>query len=276
MRNAPVVRRFMPFLLSRRSDAAIYLKQKVDVSRTQAYLKLWNDGTRPKLRLYHVYLAAAVRMFAERPRANRFVAGRRLYQREDVAISMTVLKSRGENGKVSVVKQIYDPGEGLSAVRARTEAIIALGRGDDKTASEKEMALVARLPRWMIPLLLKLQKFGDWFNLVPASMLANDPLYATMMVTFNGTVGLDSVYHHLYEHGTLPIFSVLGPVRDEPVVTRAREVEVRPIMTVRYTIDERIADGHYAGGAMALVKTYIEQPWLLETPEDNGPGEPPL
>ena len=85
----------------------------------------------------------------------------------------------------------------------------------------------------------------------------------------------DSVYHHLYEHGTVPIFSSLGPVRDEAVVTRAREIEIRPIMTVRHALDLRPTDGHYGADALKLLKKYVEQPWLLEKPEDNGPGKPP-
>lgn len=274
VRKAPKMRLFMPYLLPRRGDAVIYMKQKIDVSETQAYLKRWNDGTRPRLGLYHIYVAAAVRMFSERPRTNRFVAGRRLYQRNDVAISMSVLSSRRDDAEVSSVKQTYDPSEGLAGVRARTEEIIAAGRSGEATVAEREVAILSRFPRWLIPMLPKLQKLGDWLNVTPASMSRNDPLYASMMISYNGSVGLDSVYHHLFEHGTVPIFGVIGPVRNEPVVNRKGELEIRPILTVRYTCDERVTDGHYVARSVALHQKLVENPWLLETPEDNGPGAP--
>lgn len=275
VRNASTARLFMPYIMPRRSDAAIYMKQKIDVSQTQDYLKRWNDGTRPWLRLYHIYLAACVRMLADRPLANRFIAGRRLYQRNDIAISMSVLRARGDDGSVSTIKQIYDPAGGLRAVQGLTDAIIiGTSRDQTQTIAEREMELVSRLPRWMIPGLLKLQKLGDWLNVTPASLAANDPLYASMLISFNGSVGLDSVYHHPFEHGTVPVIGIMGPVRDEPVVIKGRGIEVRPVMTVRYTTDERVTEGHYAASALRLHQKLVEKPWLMETPDDDGPGAP--
>ncbi len=274
VRKAPKMRQFMPYIMPRRGDAVFFLKQKIDVTETRAYLKRWNDGTRPRLRLYHIYLAAYARMLADFPRLNRFIAGRRLYQRTDIAISMPVLKSRSEDATVKTVKQIYDPGTGLTGMRASTEEIIKIGRSDELTASEREVALMTKLPRWLIPLLLKLLKLGDWLNVTPGFLSESDPLYSSLMVSNNGSLRLSSAYHHLYEHGTVPLFAVVGPDRDEPVVTKAREIEIRPIVTIRYTLDERVVDGHYGARAAAYHKKLVENPWLMETPEDNGPGAP--
>mgnify|MGYP002712961599 CR=1 FL=1 len=274
VRDAPKIRLFMPYLMPTRGESVVYMKQKIDVSDTQAYLDRWNDGERPRIGLYHIYVAAAARMLGERPRSNRFIVGRRLYQRNDVAITMSVLKSPKAGGTLTTVKQIYDPKDGLTAMSARTDEILAVGRSETPTASEREVALITRLPRWLIPLLPKLQKLADWLNVTPASLAANDPLYASLMISHNGSVGLDSVYHHLYEHGTIPIFAVLGPVRNETVVTKKGEIEIRPIFTVRYTLDERVTEGHHAARAIRFHKRLVESPWLMETPEDNGPGQP--
>lgn len=272
VRRAPKVRLFMPYLMPRRGDAVVFFEQKIDVSKSHDYLARWNDGTRPPLRLFHLYVAAGVRVLAERPRLNRFIAGRRLYQRDDIAISISVIKARDDDAKLTVVKQIFQPDDGLLKVRERAEAIITNGRAPAKTSSEREVSLVHRLPRWLIPLLPKLQKLGDWLNITPASLPRNDPLYASAMISHLGSIGLDSAYHHLYEHGTLPIFVVIGKERDEAVVTERREIEIRPIVTVRYTLDERIVDGFYAARSLELLQDLVENPWLLERPEDEGPG----
>ena len=273
VRKAPRVRLFMPYLMPRRSDAAVFYEQKLDISKTLDYLDRWNEGDgRPQLRFFHIYLAAMIRLMHERPRVNRFIAGRRLYQRNDIAISISVLKARDDDAKLTVVKQIYEPETGLRAVIDRTEQIISGGRSHKKTASEREVSLVSRLPRWLIPLLPRLQKLGDWLNITPASLSANDPLYASIMISNLGSIGIDAAYHHLYEHGSLPIFSVIGAMRDEAVVTDRREIEIRPIVTVRYTLDERIIDGYYAARSLDVLRDWIENPWLLETPEDDGPG----
>ncbi|GKY88877.1 2-oxo acid dehydrogenase subunit E2 [Sinisalibacter aestuarii] len=274
VRKAPKVRLFMPYLLPRRGDAVVFYEQKIDISQTLDYLERWNEGgARVPLRFFHIYLAAIARVMHERPRINRFIAGRRLYQRDDVAISISVLKARDDDARLTVVKQTYPEGLGLAGAFERTEAVIGDGRAAAKTHSEREVSLIQKmLPRWLIPLLPKLQKLGDWLNITPASLSANDPLYASIMVSNLGSIGIDAAYHHLFEHGTLPIFAVVGRARDEAVVTKRREIEIRPVVTVRYTLDERIVDGYYAARSLDLIQDWIEQPWLLEREEDSGPG----
>ncbi|MCB1516570.1 MAG: 2-oxo acid dehydrogenase subunit E2 [Hyphomicrobiaceae bacterium] len=274
VRDVSTTRRFMPYIMPRRGDAALYMIQKIDVSETQAYLERWNDGARPKLSLVHIILAAYVRMYGDHPDFNGFIAGGRLYRRNDVTISMAVLKSRGDDARATTVKQTYEPSEGLTKTGRRVTEIIAAGRADAMTAAEREMDLLLRLPGWLISIVLKLQKIGDWLNVTPVMFARNDPLYASMLVAFHGSVGLDAAYHHLFEHGTISIISAIGPVRDEVVVNDKRETEVRPILTVRYSGDERVFEGHYAASSVASFKKYVESPWLLETPDDSGPGAP--
>jgi len=274
VRKAPRVRLFMPYLIPRRSDAVVFYEQKMDISKTLDYLERWNaSDDRPPLRFFHIYLAAIVRMLHERPRVNRFIAGRRLYQRDDVAVAMSVIKQYEDNSKTTVVKQVYPSGLGLRGVYDLSEAVIGTGRDKTrKTASEKEVSVISRLPRAMIPLFPKLQKLGDWLNITPASLSRNDPLYASFMISNLGSIGIDAAYHHLYEHGTLPIFAVIGKANDEAVVTERREIEIRPIVNVRYTFDERVADGYYAARSLDLISDLVENPWLLETESDDGPG----
>lgn len=275
VRDESKVRLFMPYLIGRRGDAEVSYEQRLDVSQTLDYLERWKaDAERPPLRLLHIYVGAVVRMLHERPKVNRFIAGRRLYQRTDVAIAMSVVKGRPNEGNLRVVKQTYDRDIGLLGVFERTEAIIATARDSKMTATEREIDIVSRFPRFMIPLLPKLQKLGDWLNIMPASFARNDPLYSSFMISSLGSLGLDSAYHHLYEHGTLPVFAVVGKVRDEAVVTPQGEIVARPIVTTRYTLDERVVDGYYTARSLDLIQKYVEKPWLLEGPEDNGPGAP--
>jgi hypothetical protein len=275
VRNAPSVRLFMPFLMPRRNDSVVYFEQKIDVSQTQDYLKRWKtENPKLPLRLFHLYIAAGVRTLHDRPRLNRFIAGKRLYQRNAIDLSISVLKAKHDDAELTVVKQRFDPEDGLLDTRAKVEEILSTGRQAEKTSSEREVSLLTKLPRWFIPLLFKLQRFGDYTNLLPASLIENDPLYASAIISHLGSIGLDPAYHHLYEHGTLPIFMVIGKIRKEPIVTPDGDIEVRPIVTVRFSFDERVADGLYAAKAMVHFRRLVEKPWLLEQDEDNGPGAP--
>lgn len=271
--RAPKVRLFMPYLMPRRADALVFFEQRIELSGTLDYLARWNAGpARPPLTLFHLFVAAGVRTLDQRPRLNRFVAGRRLYQRNAIDISISVIKAKADDSKLTVVKQRFDPDEGLNAIRARIEAVLVDGRSPLETPSEREVSVVSRLPRLAIPLLVKLQNVADYLNITPPSLIRNDPLYSSAMISNLGSIGLDAAYHHLYEHGTLPVFATIGKIRQEPVVTGAGTIEPRPCVIVRYSFDERVADGFYAAGAIDLLQELMEHPWLMERPEDGGPG----
>lgn len=275
VRGLPRLRRIKPFVMPRRAEALVYFEQVLDLRQTQDYLSRWNAGpSRPPLTLFHVLLTAAARTLHQRPRLNRFVAGKRVWQRDAVEISVSVIKAKDDAARLTVVKQAYAPGLGLVASRRVIEEGTTNGRAAARTASEKEVDLVTRLPRFVLSFLVALQRFADHWNLLPASLIANDPLYASLMVTNLGSIGIDAAWHHLYEHGTLGLFLAVGKAGPMPFVTPEATLEVRPGVTLRYAFDERIADGFYAARSLDLLKQLVEEPWRLETPDDSGPGAP--
>ena len=46
-------------------------------------------------------------------------------------------------------------------------------------------------------------------------------------------------------------------------------VDVHEVIPLGITLDERIADGYYYSGTIALVKELLEHPELLEMPADQ-------
>ena len=275
VKDLPRLRRIMPFIMPRRAEAVVYFEQRLDLEAAQDYLARWNaDPARPRLTLFHILLAAVARTLHERPRMNRFIAGRRVWQRNAVEIAVSVIKAKDDDARLSVVKKDFPAGLGLTATRVRFEDKTATGRSPVPTASEKEVDLVTRLPRAVLSFLVGLQRWADHWNLLPASLIRQDPLYASLLVTNLGSIGIDAAWHHLYEHGTLSLFMAVGKAAPMPFVTAEGTLAVRPGVILRYAFDERIADGFYAARSLDLLQTLAEQPWRLETPEDAGPGAP--
>lgn len=273
--DLPRLRRIMPFIMPRRADAVVYFEHSVDLGATQDYLARWNaDPARPRLTLFHILLTAAARTLHQRPRMNRFVAGQRLWQRNAVEISVSVIKAKDDDAKLTVIKQEFPADMGLTATRARIEEATANGRSTQRTASEKEVDLVTRLPRFAVSFLVWLQRWADHWNLLPVSLIRNDPLYASLMVTNLGSIGIDAAWHHMYEHGTLSIFMAMGKAGPMPFVTPEGVLEVRPGLKLCYAFDERVSDGFYAARSLDLLQSLVEAPWQLETPDDAGPGRP--
>ena len=117
-----------------------------------------------------------------------------------------------------------------------------------------------RLPRFALRAALWGYRVLDYCNLLPGKVIENDPLYASMFVANLASLGLDNTYHHLYEHGTCSVFAALGLPKRMVVPAAGGQFETRLVWPVRWTLDERIADGFYSAGCMRLLKSILENP----------------
>ncbi len=261
--DAAPVRLMMPFLMPTRTESIAYFKQVIDITETQAFLAEKNEGRERRedqFTLFHVAMFALVRVLHDRPHMNRFIVGQRIYQRKNIALSFAVKKELSDKGKMTAVKVIFDPMDTFEQCAARINEQIFVGRGHEHTSSEKEMNIVTRLPRPLINLAIKAQRLLDYFNLLPASMIAGDPLYASLFVANLGSIGLESAYHHLYEYGTVSHFGTIGRIEKAQLVDDGGNVRVVDTITCRWTFDERVADGLYASRTLGLFKHYVENP----------------
>ncbi len=267
------LRRFMPYIMKGRNEAAVYFEQRLMVAGTLAFIEDFNanvSNERERITFFQVVLAAAVRILSERSALNRFVVGRRVYQRRDIALSFAVKKRFEDTGLLTTVKMKLKPFDGLDEVGRQMQEAIGAGRGQAQTTSEKEMGVLGWLPRSALMGVMGLQRLLDHFGLLPGSMLEPDPLYASMFLANLGSVGLDAPFHHLYEYGTVPIFVAIGRIKKAPVVDGNGDVVAAQVVDVRYTLDERIADGFYCARSLERFRQLVEAPELLLASDDAG------
>jgi len=134
------------------------------------------------------------------------------------------------------------------------------GRSDKLSTTDTELSLLFKLPtflvRWLVRLFVKLDHFG----LLPGAFIRKDPLFASLFIANLGSIDLDAGYHHLYEYGNIPMLIMAGRSKDEVVVGPEGKPETRPMMTLRYSFDERIEDGLYGARALEIMKKLIEDP----------------
>ena len=83
-----------------------------------------------------------------------------------------------------------------------------------------------------------------------------------------GSLGIPAIYHHLYDFGTLPVFISYGNVFTADAIKRDGTRERHHFITIKVVTDERICDGYYYASAFKLLRRYIENPEVLETPPE--------
>ena len=81
-----------------------------------------------------------------------------------------------------------------------------------------------------------------------------------------GSLGINAIYHHLYDFGNIPVFISYGKIFSQDVTLLDGTVEHHHFVTLRIVTDERICDGYYYASAFKKLKRYMLNPDLLDTP----------
>lgn len=266
-RVAPLhpMRRIMPFLMPGRNEAFVLFEQVIDAEPPGRHLAELNAGRPPEraVTLFHLVLRAIGLVLTEFPRLNRFVAGSHLYDRNGIWLTFSAKKRLERDAPIFTGKILFDAREPLTAMVDRIHATVVEGRSERATGPEREASLFLKLPAFVLRLGTRVLRWLDHQNLVPASFIAGDPLYASVFIANLGSVGLDAAFHHLFEYGTIPIFVTIGRLHAAPVVLADGSVGARQVFALRYTYDERIEDGFYAARALEHLKAHLEAPERL-------------
>jgi hypothetical protein len=254
VRDASAVRLFMPSISPRRNESLVYFAQEVDVEEALRFAEARSSSLPPdrRLTLFHLMLRALVRMIEERPRLNRFTAGGRLWQRDGIWITFSAKQRFDDDAPLLTVKRRFDPGESLDEMVEGLLGGLGGARSGRKTASDREMALLLRLPPWVARALVRLVQGADALGLLPRSMIDPDPMHASVFVANLGSVGLEAGYHHLWEYGNIPLFCVIGRVRTGP--------DGRRVTTLKWSFDERVEDGLYCARGIERLQDLLSHP----------------
>ena len=259
------LRRMMPFLMPTRNEAYVLFGHEVDAAPTRELAARLNTERSPDrpVTQFHMLLRGLTKMFAEFPRLNRFVIGGRHYDRDGIWLAFSAKMRFDADAPVFARKMRFAPDETLLDMVDRIYEVLEEGRSGRESASDREVNTILRLPGFARRALVRMGRRLDAAGLLPRPMIENDPLYASAFVANLGSIGLDAAYHHLFEHGTTPIFVTMGRVHRAPFVREDGTVTSREVFALKYTFDERTEDGFYAARALARLRELLERPEQL-------------
>jgi hypothetical protein len=271
LRKLPSFRKMFPYLMRTRTESAVYYSQRLRIAKSLAWLERANAASGKKITLFHVLLAAGVRTLALRPEVNRFVVGRRIYQRRTIDLSFVVKRELNEEASETTVKITFDPRSTIADVVEKVSSVVKATKQSGTSRDEAATDIVTKLPRSLIRIAFWALRTLDYFGLLPAAFIKGDGLYASAFLANLGSIGADAVFHHLYEWGNAPFFVTVGRRKKEPVVDENSELKVEEVMDLKFTVDERITDGVYLRGTIDLLTDFIENPEKLEEPPASLP-----
>lgn len=272
LKDIPSMNRIMPGIMPNRADNEAYISVDVDYAPLKAYVEKKNEGCDPadKYTFFHVICAAVGKAFVLRPRMNRFICNRKLYQRDKITMGFTVKKKFDDKAEEALALFTYDEKETMDSFHEKIVKVIHSTKSDTEVdTSTGTMDFVSKLPQWLLNLLVDIVLWLDKRGWVPQSIVGSDPNHASIFLSNLGSIGLEIGYHHLVNWGTNSCFIVLGKKHLKMIHHPDGTEELKEVIPLGITLDERIADGYYYSGTVALVKTLLENPELLEAPADT-------
>lgn len=260
----------VPLIYPNRCDNEAYISERIDLTNINAYLAKKNkeEDVFPYT-LFHVIVAALIKTVTLRPKMNRFIANKNIYQRNEVSASFVVKKQFSDEG-----------GEALAFIHAKDEDTIdtihqsifkqiSSCRGDEVDRSTDSMDILNKMPRFLSKFLVWIITKLDKHGLCPNFLIATDPYYSSVVLSNLGSIKLKCGYHHLTNWGTNSLFCIIGEIKSSPVFDENGNATMKPTVELGLTIDERLADGYYYSKTIKLLKKLLENPELLELPANE-------
>ena len=271
LKDIPAMNRIMPDLMPYRADNEAHISIDIDMRPLTAYLEKVNEGrTTDKYTVFHLISAAIGKAFVLRPRMNRFIVGSKMYQRKDISIAFTVKKQFTDKATEALAYFTYEPEETLQSNHDKIMKVIHQTKSyEEKDTSTGAMDIITKLPQWLIAAIVKTVLWLDKHGWAPDFLIGSDPNHAAIFLSNLGSIGLPGGYHHLVNWGTNSCFIVVGKIYTKADYLKDGTVDVHDVVPLGITLDERIADGYYYSGTVALVKELLAHSELLELPANT-------
>ncbi len=258
----------VPYIMKVRADAQNMFEDEIDLTNIEPYLQKKHQEGYVNMGLLHVIMAAYVRMVASRPGVNRFVAGQHIYARPNIISVMSIKKKMTLDSPDTMIKVAFDQTDTAATVYEKFEKVAADALAKE-TNFDKTAKLLSHIPGLLLRFAVGFLRFLDYFGWLPKKLLSVSPFHGSFIITSMGSLGINAIYHHLYDFGNLPVFLSYGKRYSRMVLKEDGTSEKRYFATFRVVTDERICDGYYYASAFKLLKRYIKHPELLDTPMES-------
>lgn len=250
--------KIMPYLMKNRCEAEVYTTETIDITKLLEYLDQLSENKEQKITLFHAVITAMAKTIYNKPLLNRFVAGKRFYDRNNISFSFVAKNKLEENAeeRLIILKTNYDMN--LLDVSNKILSLVNKTKKENSNEMNNTLSFVTSFPRCIVNIIMWAFRKLDYYGLVPKSISDTDPNYTSVLISNLGSIKCDSCYHHLNNYGTNSIVATIGVIKE----TKEKR-NIRKTVDISLTLDERIADGFYFAKSIKLFKYILENPELL-------------
>ena len=266
LRSLQPMSKVSPYIMPNRTGSSVFFHESIEITEAENYIRKKRNQGLKSFGLMHLLLAAYVRVISQRPAANRFISGQRIFSHgEDIVVAITIKRDMTLEAEETIVKVHFSPTDTADDVYAKLQKLIDENRAENPDSNFDN---TARIFNFIPGLLLKnavwLLKVLDYFGLMPKSLVEVSPFHGSMFITSMGSLGIPPVFHHLYDFGNIPVFLSFGAKYKQTELKADGTPVQRKYIDYNIVCDERICDGFYLASSFKLFKTYFRNPHVLD------------
>ena len=269
VKKVDAVFQVIPYFLRTRMDAQNYFEERIAIDHIEAFIREHKEDI-PGLSIMHVVIAAMVRLVSQRPNLNRFVMWNKIFARNYLNFSIVVKRSISDDGEETLIKPYFQPTDTLQDVaRKILEQQEKNQKVGQQNNSDKLSKLFGYVPDFLMRIIVFTFLWLDKVGLLPRVIEQASPWHSSIFLTNIGSIGVESIYHHLYEFGNCSIFLAMGKKSQRHSVNRAGELTTYKSILLKFVLDERICDGYYYASSMRMLNKILKDPEQLLTPPEK-------
>lgn len=270
VRNMPVMSKVTPYFMMNRLGRMNFLSETVEISRMDQYIREKRNQGLKHFGITHVIVAAYVRLMADMPEVNRFVAGQRIYHRFDASLNMIVKKEMSKDSPDSSIKVYFDLKDTAKDVYEKFDAALDTARSEGvANGFDAATHILDYLPSFVMAFFGILVRVLDYVGLLPIVLERVSPFHGSLFITSMGSLGIPPVYHHLYDFGTVPVFIAFGHKYTKYELNKNGDQVTRKYLDIKVSCDEGICDGFYYAAAVKKLLSYMTHPEKLDVPPEK-------
>lgn len=266
VKNIDPIQCITPYIMKTRTDSMNMFEESIPCGSMDAYIReKREEGLR--LTYMHIMIAAIVRTIALRPRLNRFVMNGRIYTRPKIWVSFVVHQNLRTDDDGTTIKLCFEGTESMQQIAEKINKAILkeTTKKTESNATDKLAKLVTSIPGPLIKLVVNTLMWMDRHNIMPKAVIEASPFHTTLFLTNLRSLGINHIYHHVYEFGTTGLFVAIGKEQRVPAV-QGSSVGIEKQMGFGLVSDERFCDGLYFARSLKLVKRFLDDPHLMDDP----------
>lgn len=205
---------------------------------------------------------------------NRFIQGYRTYERDEISISFVCKRRFTDHAEEALMVLVPKDTDTVNEISRKIIGDVIKTRKSEHASGGIDSLLdaFAKIPRPLLILVIRIIRILDFWGVNPKFLTTGDPNYTTIFCSNLGSIKCPAVYHHLNNYGTNSIMITIGTLHKEEVLMPDGHKEIRDLVDIGATLDERIADGFYFARSLKLIKHIFANPELLDKPLSEPSG----